>query len=112
MWTVVYAVVVNPLTAEVGHPCAGTLGGTREKVGVEHSHKVAFFVGHVKRFDLRVIDRVVLIFCKFQSVQTIGKTEGSVNHVVKFEIRAQVFFAIGILLIFQLVGIVRIVPCL
>ena len=54
----------------------------------------------------------IRILFKCEAIEFGGKTKHSVNHIVKFEIWAQLLLVIGIFGITEFIGVVAVVPWL
>ena len=108
--TLVDTLGVDALVAESGHPCSGALAVAGEEVGVDHADEVALVVGDVEGFYVGMIylDRVVA--GELQAVELGGEAEDAVDHVVKLEIGAELLLVVAVAGVFELVGVVAVVP--
>ena len=108
--TVVDALGGDALVLEAGHPGAGALGVAREEVGVDHADKLPLVVGNVEGLHVGMVYLDVVVAGELQSVKLGGEAEHTGNHVVELEVGTQLLLVVAVGGIFELVGVVAVVP--
>ena len=102
----------NALIAETSHPCTRALAVTREKVGIYYTYIFTVIIFYLISLDIGMIYFYIRIICKRQAIQFGSESEHTVNDIVQFKIRPQLLLVIIVLALFQLIGIITVVPCL
>ena len=108
--TVVDAIGGDALVLEAGHPGAGALGVAREKVGIDHADELPLVVGNVEGLHVGMVDLDVVVAGELQAIELGGEAEHTGNHVVELEVGAQLLLVVAVGGIFELVGVVAVVP--
>ena len=106
----IHAFPVDPLPLELRHPCPTLLSFARMEVGIEHSQVGAVAIEHLVGLDVGMIDGYVLILDESDAIEPVSQSEDTFDDTRQFEVGSEHLCIEGILLEFQLVGVVSLVP--
>ena len=97
-------------TAELGHPCPGTLRFAGKEVQVEYRHETAVLVGHVVGRHVGMVHLDLVVGREIQPVELVGEHEDALADVFKFEIRFHQLVVERIFLVLVLLVVIAPVP--
>ena len=90
--TMIYAIGIDVLVADIVHPCTWTLASTREVVGIEDTNESAVCISNLEDLYLRIVNRHTLELLEVDTKEIMSQLESTIAHIVEFEVRLEFLF--------------------